>query len=241
MRIGRYTYIRSSDTGDFNYTFFEEQPHQDQTRRLQRGSQLSSSGVGGRKSRLSYPIPPLQPKRPYSFSLMHEVAFVALVCSAQLLMLAGMAQALVPQYLIGKSFPGTTPGDLAWYSAAYGLTAGAFVLPSGRLGDVFGHKKVFILGWVWFGVWELVGGFSRYVSSTTRGGSVGTVFLIVCRAVQGLGPALLVPNGQAMLGMAYHEPGPRKNLVMCRFGAAAPLGFVTGAVMSSLFAQVAGK
>lgn len=253
MKIGKYTYIRS-DKGDFDYPSLDS--YQDQRHRrllLQHRSSLSNNinNNTGRKSRLSYYswLPPTKPKpkpnkRPYGFSSMQEIAFVALICIAQLCMLSGMAQALVPAYLIGATFQGTTPGDLAWYSAAYGLTAGTFVLPSGRLGDVFGHKKIFIIGWIWFALWELAGGFSPYVeraSSEGGDGKGGTIFFIVCRALEGLGPALLVPNGQAMLGMAYHEPGPRKNLVMCLFGAAAPLGFVLGAVMSSLFAQTVGR
>ncbi|RKU39881.1 hypothetical protein DL546_001813 [Coniochaeta pulveracea] len=148
-------------------------------------------------------------------------------------MLAGISQALVPQALIGASFPDTTPGSLAWYSASYGLTAGTFVLPAGRLGDLFGHKKIFVIGFFWFAGWSLVAGFAGMI----QGG--GTVFFCFCRAMQGVGPALLVPNGQAMLGRMY-GPGKRKNVVMSLFGAAAPAGFVLGAVMSSLFAQTVG-
>src|SRR3569833_4051260 len=53
--------------------------------------------------------------------------------------------------------------------------------------------------------------------------------------MQGIGPALLVPTGQAMLGRAY-RPGPRKNMVMALFSAAAPFGFVVGGAMASLVA-----
>lgn len=160
---------------------------------------------------------------------------MAIIILAQVLMLAGLAQALIPQHIIGATFPDTNPGSLAWYSAAYGLTSGSFVLPSGRLGDIFGHKKVFIIGFIWLGLWELAGGFSEYIQQ--RGTGSGTAFFIACRAMQGVGAALLVPNGQAMIGRGY-PPGPRKNIVMSLFGAAAPLGFVAGGAMASLFAQL---
>ncbi|KAK1766383.1 major facilitator superfamily-domain-containing protein [Phialemonium atrogriseum] len=169
---------------------------------------------------------------PEGFSLSHEVSFVLVICLAQVLMLAGIGQALAPASIIGQTFPDTTPGSLAWYSAAYGLTAGTFVLPAGRFGDLFGHKKIFILGFLWFALWSVVAGFAEMIEFV---GGHGTVFFCFSRAMQGIGPALLVPNGQAMLGRAY-QPGPRKNLVMSLFGAAAPLGFVVGAVMSTLFA-----
>jgi MFS family permease len=165
-------------------------------------------------------------------TLFHEVCFVTIICLAQALMLAGIAQALVPAFIIGASFPGTTPGDLAWYSAAYGLTAGTFVLPAGRLGDLYGHKKIFTVGFLWFALWSLLAGFSIFVQT---GGGNGTIYFCFCRAMQGIGPALQVPNGQAMLGRIY-PPGPRRALVMSLLGASAPLGFVAGAVMSSLFA-----
>lgn len=177
--------------------------------------------------------PPPASERPHGFSLMHEVSFVLVVCLAQVLMLAGIAQALVPAYIIGQSFRDTTPGSLAWFSAAYGLTAGTFVLPAGRLGDLYGHKELFIIGFLWFALWSLITGFAEMVE---KAGGMGTVFFCFSRAMQGIGPALLVPNGQAMLGRAYFKPGPRKNLVMSLFGAAAPLGFVAGGAIASLFA-----
>lgn len=56
------------------------------------------------------------------------------------------------------------------------------------------------------------------------------------RAMQGIGPAFLLPNGVALLGRAY-PPGPRKNLVFSIFGLTAPTGFIVGALFSSLIAQ----
>ncbi|KAK4179733.1 major facilitator superfamily-domain-containing protein [Triangularia setosa] len=162
----------------------------------------------------------------------HEILFVLLICLAQILMLAGLAQAMVPASIISQSFGDSTPGTMAWYSAAYGLTSATFVLPSGRVSDLFGHKKVFVTGWLWFGLWSLVIGFSGHVE---RNAGRGTVFFCVARGLQGIGPALLVPSGQALLGRTYN-PGMRKNMVLCLFGASAPLGFVMGAIFSSLFA-----
>lgn len=224
IRMGRYTYIRT-DTGDLGALLRD--PHW--------LDQQSSGQISRGKSPASHPPVKPPPNRPYGFSAAREVFFVVVIILAQVLMLAGLAQALVPQHIIGASFPDTNPGSLSWYSAAYGLTSGSFVLPSGRLGDLFGHKKIFVTGFVWLGLWELAGGFSEYVQRGGSGG--GTVFFIFCRAMQGIGAALLVPNGQAMLGRGY-RPGPRKNMVMSLFGAAAPLGFVAGGAMASLFAQV---
>ncbi len=62
--------------------------------------------------------------RPYGFSIVRETLFVLVICLAQAMMLAGMAQSLVLAYVIGQSFPDTNAGTAAWYSAAYGLTSG---------------------------------------------------------------------------------------------------------------------
>ena len=162
------------------------------------------------------------------FSLVHEIAFVAIICSAQLLTQAGFAQAIVPLHIIGESFGALNPGQLSWFTAAYSLTVGTFILIAGRLGDIFGHKLLFITGFVWYALWSLVAGFSVYSRSY--------IFLDVCRALQGIGPALLLPNALAILGRTY-RPGRRKNMAFSLFGATAPNGFLVGAVFSSLLSQ----
>lgn len=170
--------------------------------------------------------PPKEANPP--FSLVHEIAFVAIICSAQLLTQAGFAQAIVPLQIIGESFGALSPGQLSWFTAAYSLTVGTFILIAGRLGDNFGHKILFITGFVWYALWSLVAGLSVYSRSY--------IFLDVCRALQGIGPALLLPNALAILGRTY-PPGRRKNMVFSLFGATAPNGFLVGAVFSALLSQ----
>jgi MFS family permease len=53
-----------------------------------------------------------------------------------------------------------------------------------------------------------------------------------------VGPALLMPNGLAILGRSYEE-GEKKNMAFALFGASAPVGFVVGSVFSSLLAEEA--
>jgi len=102
-------------------------------------------------------------------------------------------------------------------------------MPSGRWGDLYGHKKIFIAGYFWFSLWSLVAGFSVW--------SAKLPFFAFCRAMQGIGSAIVLPNGIAVLARTYPE-GPRKNMVLSIFGAAAPGGFVLGAVFSGIFAQL---
>lgn len=153
-----------------------------------------------------------------AMSSIHEIAFVTIICSAQLLTQSGLAQSIAPLHIIGKSFGTSDPAQLSWYPAAYSLTVGTFILPAGRFGDTYGHKKLFVIGWLWYCVFSLLAGFSIYVQAA---GLQGAVFFCVCRAFQGIGPALMLPNGLAILGRTY-EAGKKKNMAFALFGASAP-------------------
>ncbi|KAL3484798.1 MFS general substrate transporter [Aspergillus germanicus] len=157
-----------------------------------------------------------------------ELAFIVVVCMAQFMTQAGLCMSIAPMYLIGNSFQTSSAGELSWFAAAYSLTVATFILVAGRLGDVFGHQLMFIVGFVWFGLWSLLAGFSVWSDQ---------VFFDCCRALQGIGPAMLLPNSLAILGRAY-SPGLRKELIFSFFGATAPSGFIVGGVFSSIFAQM---
>ncbi|KAM3164618.1 Low affinity ammonium transporter [Lachancea thermotolerans] len=161
-------------------------------------------------------------------SLLREAAFVGVICGAQLMTQAGLGQSIAPLHIIGDSFGTRNPGQLSWFAAAYSLTVGTFILIAGRLGDVYGHKKFFIIGFFWYALWSLLAGFSVYSNQ---------IFFDCCRAFQGIGPALLLPNAIAILGRTY-VPGRRKAMILSLFGATAPAGFVLGAVFSSIFGQL---
>jgi MFS family permease len=166
--------------------------------------------------------------KPPSFSLLHETLFVAVISAAQLLTQAALAQSIAPLHVIGRTLNTTNPGQLSWLPAGYSLTVGTFILPAGRWGDLFGHKKLFVIGYFWFALWSAVAGFSAFSHSL--------VFFAFCRAMQGVGPAIMLPNGIAVLSRTY-PPGPRKDMVLSLFGATAPGGFLVGAVFSGIFTQ----
>lgn len=62
----------------------------------------------------------------------HEIAFIITVCLAQFLALAGLAQTVAPLPIIGTNFGVSDPGTLSWYTAAFSLTVGTFILPAGK-------------------------------------------------------------------------------------------------------------
>lgn len=158
-------------------------------------------------------------------SLLHECVFIATICTAQFTTQVGLTQTLGILHQIGDSFGVTNPGVLSWFIAGYSLTAGTFILVAGRIGDLFGYKKIFVIGMLWFAVWSMIAGLSVYSNE---------YLFVFARVLQGLGPAALLPNGLALLGVSY-PPGPRKNMAFALFGACAPGGGVFGFLFSGLF------
>ena len=109
-----------------------------------------------------------------------------------------------------------------WPASIFSLITGAFLLPFGRLADIYGGYPVFLFGLVWFTLWSLIGGFSH-----------NYLMLNFCRALQGLGPAAFLPAGVSLLGSIY-RPGPRKNIVFSLYGACSPIGFFSGIFFAGL-------
>lgn len=75
--------------------------------------------------------PPPGPPAP-TWSKPHEWLFVATVCSAQFLSLASLAQTISPLLIIGNDLKVESPGQLAWFTAAYSMTLGTFIIPAGK-------------------------------------------------------------------------------------------------------------
>ncbi|KAJ4355535.1 uncharacterized protein N0V89_003552 [Didymosphaeria variabile] len=98
-----------------------------------------------------------------------------------------------------------------------------------RLGDMYGYKKIYLIGWLWFSIWSIITGFS-YTSNH--------IMFSACRALQGIGPALLIPNAVALIGRTL-PVGKQRMIGFACFGACGPLGATAGAVFSALIAELA--
>ncbi|KAK3208605.1 hypothetical protein GRF29_77g1274899 [Pseudopithomyces chartarum] len=162
-----------------------------------------------------------------TLSLPREIIFVAIICSAQLLTQAGLGNVQTIVHQIGNDF-GLSGADLPWLIAGYSLTVGTFILPSGRFGDVFGYKRMLLFGFLWMAFWSLILGCSAYSNH---------VLFTFARVFQGIGPAIMLPNGLAILGATY-SPGRRKAMVFAVFGACAPTGSILGSAFAGLFVRI---
>src|SRR6476469_6320710 len=83
---------------------------------------------------------------------------------------------------------GIASANLRWVVTGYALAFGSLLLLGGRLGDLFGRRKVFMIGLIVFGVASLLGGLAS---------SEGQ--LLAARALQGLGAALASPAALALI------------------------------------------
>jgi EmrB/QacA subfamily drug resistance transporter len=93
---------------------------------------------------------------------------------------------------------GFSESSLAWVVNAYLLTFGGFLLLGGRLGDLYGHRRLFLVGITLF-----------TAASLTCGLASSQVFLITARAVQGLGGAVVSAVALSLVMMLFTEPAER--------------------------------
>src|SRR5438128_5335551 len=93
---------------------------------------------------------------------------------------------------------GFSETSLAWVVNAYLLTFGGFLLLGGRLGDIFGHRRLFLSGISLFTAASLACGLS-----TSQG------FLVGARAVQGIGGAIASAVSLSLMMTSFTEPVER--------------------------------
>lgn len=117
---------------------------------------------------------------------------------------------------------GFSTQNLQWVVSAYSLTLGGFLLLGGRLADLYGRRLLFILGLTLFSLASLAGGLAPS----------GT-WLIIARAVQGLGAALVAPAALSLITTTFAE-GAARNKAFGLVGALASAGFAVGALLGGL-------
>lgn len=185
----------------------------------------------------------VQDQRSYLFfgkpmSILHELAFFAVVSTANFTPHSGFHQTLCILQLIADDLGATQPAQLVWLMAGYGLTVGTFILLAGRLGDLYGYKRLFLIGNLWFALSSLLAGFAIFIPIQTSAHiQARYVIFLLARILQGIGPALMIPNGVALLGVTY-VPGQRKAMLFAIFGAMAPASAIISPAVTSLFALV---
>ncbi|KAF9979648.1 hypothetical protein BGZ75_009370 [Mortierella antarctica] len=152
---------------------------------------------------------------------------LALMSMAQLLDAINIASGTIILPEIMKDV-GYKVDQIQWVTSAYALAYGAFLLIGGRLGDLFGHRRIYILGVTWFSIWAVVNGFAK-----------DPVVMSVGRALQGMGAGFTVPSALAILTTSY-PVGSRRTKALAIFGGAATVGTILGVLLGGIFGSTIG-
>ena len=130
--------------------------------------------------------------------------------------------------IVGVALPsirgdlGFSETSLAWVVNAYLLTFGGFLLLGGRLGDLFGHRRLFLLGIALF-----------TTASLACGLATSQEFLVGARAVQGLGAAVVSAVALSLMMTLFTEPAERAK-AMGIFGFVASGGGSIGVLLGGI-------
>ena len=148
---------------------------------------------------------------------------LAVACIAQFMVVLDVSVVNVALPTIGRDLHYTSTG-LQWVVNAYVLTFAGFLLLGGRAADLFGQKRVFVLGLAIFTGASLAGGFAT-----------SDTWLTAARAVQGFGGAILSPATLTIIVTTF--AGPRLARSIGMWSALAGAGGATGALLGGILVQ----
>ncbi|WP_051385667.1 MFS transporter [Actinokineospora inagensis] len=149
---------------------------------------------------------------------------LVLLCAAQFMVALDFSIVSVVLPSIGNDL-GIAVSDLQWVVASFALPCGGFLLLFGRLGDFLGRRRIFLAGLTLFTLTSLLGGLA------------GSAWLLLAaRAGQGLGAAMIVPSGMALLTTSFPE-GPQRDRALGVNGALISLGFTSGVVLGGVIGE----
>ena len=123
---------------------------------------------------------------------------------------------------------GFAPLDLSWVVHVYALTFGGLLLLGGRVCDLYGHRRMFVVGLVVFGACSLAGGLAQVPWQ-----------LIAARAGQGVGAAAAAPAALGMLTTTFPE-GPRRVRALGVWSAVNAGGGALGVLAGGVLTEYAG-
>lgn len=152
---------------------------------------------------------------------MGKEARLLLLCTAQLMILLDTSIVHVALPSIRADI-GASIHELQWVVTSYALTFGGFLLLGGRMGDLFGRRRMLMIGLALFTAASAVGGAAN-----------GIGVLIAARAAQGLGAAFVAPAVLSLLTSVFPE-GEERNRALGVLGAVSASGFIAGLMLGGI-------
>jgi EmrB/QacA subfamily drug resistance transporter len=129
---------------------------------------------------------------------------------------------------IRRAFGTSDLGAMSWILNAYTLVFAAFLNPAGRLGDRYGHRRIFLCGLAVF-----------TLGSAACGLAGSFLMLVVCRVVQALGAAMLMPSSLALLMAAV--PASRRAIAVSTWSSVAAMAAALGPPVGGLLVELSWR
>src|ERR1051325_8273844 len=152
---------------------------------------------------------------------------LALLAMAQFVIVLDASIVNVALPSIGKALD-LSQDNLSWVVNAYTLFFGGFLLLGGRMADLLGRRTIFMAGLVLFAAASLLGGLAQ-----------SDTWLIIARAAQGLGAALISPAALSLVTTIFTE-GAERNRALGVWGAVAGSGGAAGVLLGGMLTKWAG-
>jgi EmrB/QacA subfamily drug resistance transporter len=152
-------------------------------------------------------------------------AVLAICCAAQFMVVLDVAIVNVALPQMRASLGLSVAGE-QWVINAYTLTFAGFLMLGGRAADLFGRRRVFIIGLTVFTVFSLIGGLAQ-----------SGAWLITARAAQGIGGAILAPATLSILVTTFTDPDDRRR-ALGAWGATAASGAAAGVLVGGILTSL---
>ncbi|KQV19361.1 MFS transporter [Kitasatospora sp. Root107] len=152
---------------------------------------------------------------------------LVLLCAAQFIIALDFSILNVALPVLGADLT-MGQADLQWAITAFALPSGGFLLLFGRIADLFGRRRLFVIGLAVF-----------TLASVLAAAAWGTVPFLAARALQGLGAAAVVPTGMSLLTTTFPE-GPQRNRALAVNGTILSLGFTVGMLVGGVMTDHLG-
>ncbi|KOX30867.1 MULTISPECIES: MFS transporter [unclassified Streptomyces] len=149
------------------------------------------------------------------------------LCAAQFMVALDFSVLNVALPVLGADL-GLDRSALQWAVTAFALPSGGFLLLFGRIGDLYGRKRLFLAGLAVFGAASLLAALAWNPAAFLTG-----------RALQGLGAAAIVPTGMSLLTTTFPE-GPLRDRALGISGTLLSLGFTVGMVLGGVMTDTLG-
>lgn len=153
------------------------------------------------------------PRRWKALALLSLAQFIVILDTS----IIGVALPTIQQHF------GFSQTDLQWIFNAYVIVFGALLLLGGRLSDILGQRKIFIIGFITLTIASVIAGLTN-----------SGVILIAARALQGLGAALIAPSALSMVMSLFGSNKLEMNKAMGIWGASAPAGGTAGVFLGGI-------